>query len=253
MCHQLSKLSSHSLPWVTLSWIKHGCESQLYSLPWTNLLASQNFCLLICKILLGMILLLRVFMRVKWSVKLQHIKYLVKPDIFHRLITHMQETLLNMDFSISAIFYSFHQSVQLFSLQICILNKLIDCTVDCNILLNSLECQAVPKASRMYFFKHMTTGDNDVVPRIRPRKLKKEKRITPFMLQKVMKDRGEWWHKADGSGTRLLTMPEELTSRLDKRDTLGQPGSYLNTLFLICLLGGEAQRKPLTIWCLGSN
>lgn len=47
----------------------------------------------------------------------------------------------------------------------------------------------------------------------------KEKRKAPFILQKVMKDRGAWWHKADCSGTRLLTMPEELTSRWDKRDT----------------------------------
>lgn len=58
----------------------------------------------------------------------------------------------------------------------------------------------------------------------------KEKRKAPFMLQKVMKARGAWWHKADCSGTRLLTMPEELTSRQDKRDTHRLPGQLLECL-----------------------
>ena len=87
----------------------------------------------------------------------------------------MQETLLNMDFSISAISYLFHQSVQKFSLQICIVSDLKDCTVAWNIQLHSLEPQAVPKSRKIYFFKHVTTGNNDVVPQIRPKKFKKKK------------------------------------------------------------------------------
>ena len=137
--------------------IKHRFESQFYSLPWTNHLTPQNFCILSHIMLIGMVSLLRVVMRIKWCIMLLHIKCLIK-WYFYRVTTHMQETLLNMDFSISAIFYLFHQSVQKFSLKICILSDLKDCIVAWNIQLHSLEPQAVPNPEKCIFSNTICHG-----------------------------------------------------------------------------------------------
>lgn len=199
--HHISPVIQIVLSFTPLSnseLIKDRFESQFYSLPWTNHLSPRNFCVLSHIMLIGMASFLRVVMRIKWCIMLLHIKYLIKWYIY-RVTTHMQEMLLNMDFSISAIFYLFHQSVQKFSLQICILSDLKDCTVAWKIQLNSLEPQAVPKARRMYFFKHVTTGNSDVVPRIRPRTFKKKK-------EKHHSCSRRWWKTEEHGDTKLMAV-----------------------------------------------
>ena len=136
--------------------IKHRFESQFYSLPWTNRLTPQNFCILSHIMLIGMVWILRVVMRIKWYIMLLHIKYLIK-WYFYRVTTHIQEMLLNIDFLFQLFSIYFTNQSKKFSLQICILSDLEDCTVAWNIQLHSLEPQAVPKARRMYFFR---TCDN---------------------------------------------------------------------------------------------
>lgn len=112
--HHVSPIIQIVLPFTPLSnseLIKHRSESQFYSLPWTNHLTPQNFCILSHIMLIGMVSLLRVVLRIKWYIMFLHIKYLIK-WYFYRVTTHIQEMLLNIDFSVSTIFSLFHQSVQ---------------------------------------------------------------------------------------------------------------------------------------------
>lgn len=69
-----------------------------------------------------------------------------------------------------------------------------------------------------------------------------------------------WWKTEEHGDTKLTAMAHvswqcQKNWQADRtRETLtGYPVSYLNVLFLICLLGREAERKPLTIWFLASN
>lgn len=69
-----------------------------------------------------------------------------------------------------------------------------------------------------------------------------------------------WWKTEERGDTKLTAVAHvswqgQKNWQADRtRGTLtGYPVSYLNVLFLICLLGRGAEGKPLTVWCLASN